>query len=309
MAVREDLNWDALRRLGTVAEYDRTPRDLIIERSADADAILVNKVPLFKEQLALLPNLKSKGITATGCNNVDLAEARARGIDVSNIPSYSTESVAQAVFAHILNLSNAVENHSEAVKNGVWNKSADICFCLRPLVELCGRRLGIIGYGAIGKRVAQIAKAFGMDVWAYSPSKEGAGCDGVAQFKSVDEIFSNCHIISLNCPFNPATDKIVNAKSISLCMDGVWFINTGRGALVDERAMAEALALGKVGGYGAAVLSAEPPSADNPLLGAPNCHLTPHNAWTTKEARRRLIEIAADNLRAWIAGTPKNIVN
>lgn len=309
MAAREDLNWDALREFGDVSEYDRTPNELVIERSIDADVLLVNKVPLFKEQLSLLPKLKYIGVTATGYNNVDLSEARARGIDVTNIPSYSTESVAQAVFAHILNLSNAVESHSEAVRSGLWCKSADICFCLRPLVELCGRRLGIIGYGAIGSRVAQIAKAFGMDVWAYSPSKEGAGCDGVAQFKSVDEIFSNCHIISLNCPFNPATDKIVNAKSISLCMDGVWFINTGRGALVDERAMAEALALGKVGGYGADVLSAEPPSADNPLLGAPNCHLTPHNAWTTKEARRRLIEIAADNLRAWIAGTPKNIVN
>ena len=282
MAAREDLNWDALREFGDVSEYDRTPNELVIERSIDADVLLVNKVPLFKEQLSLLPKLKYIGVTATGYNNVDLSEARARGIDVTNIPSYSTESVAQAVFAHILNLSNAVESHSEAVRSGLWCKSADICFCLRPLVELCGRRLGIIGYGAIGSRVAQIAKAFGMEVWAYSPSRGCVGGDGVAQFKSVEEIFSNCHIISLNCPLNSATDKI---------------------------SMAAALKSGKVGGYGADVLSVEPPQLDNPLLCAPNCYLTPHNAWTTKEARSRLIEIAADNLRSWIAGSPKNLVN
>jgi len=308
MATRDDLNWDALNAFGQVQAYPRTSPQDIVKRAFDADIVLSNKVPMFEEQLCQLPNLKYIGVLATGYNNVDLNAAKSRSITVTNIPSYGTDSVAQTVFAHILNIANKIEEHSIAVHVGAWTKSVDICFCLSALTELSGRTLGIIGYGAIGRKVAKIAKAFDMNILAYAPSKGTSGSDGIAEFASIDDIFKRSHIISLNCPLNSDTNKIINSRNIDKCMDGVWIINTGRGGLIDEPALADALKSGKVGAAGVDVLSQEPPPADNPLLSAPNCHISPHNAWTTKEARARLISIASNNIKKWIEGSPINVL-
>lgn len=306
----DDLSYAALSEFGDLTVYDRTPENLVFERASGCEAVLTNKVPMFEKQLAPLADLKYIGILATGYNNVDLQYAKKRGITVTNIPSYGTDSVAQAVFAHILHFANAVAEHSEAVKNrGEWCASADISFCVKPLTELAGKTLGIIGYGEIGRKVAQIGSAFGMEVAAFSPSKIGAKSAGAVRFAdSADAVFAAADIISLNCLLNASTNKIVNARTIARMKDGVWIVNTGRGGLVDESDLASALRAGKVGAYGCDVLSKEPPEVSNPLLTAPNCCITPHNAWTTFEARRRLIDIAVGNLRAWIDGSPRNVV-
>lgn len=307
--VLNNLNWDSLNQFGDVVAYDRTPKEKIIERAIDAQAVLTNKVPFFKEQIEQLSNLKYIGVLATGYNNVDLDFARERGIVVTNIPAYGTDSVAQTAFAHILNIANSVELHSQAVHNGEWTKSPDPCLCLTPIVELSGKTLGIIGYGAIGKKIAVLAKSFGMNVVAYSPSRIVGTSDEISDFKSVDDIFKCSDILSLNCPLNSSTDKIINNDTINLMKNGVWIINTGRGGLIDELALAEALKSGKVGAAGVDVLSAEPPSVENPLLNVPNCHITSHNAWMSKEARQRLINIAVENLKAFIDDKPINVVN
>ena len=307
--VRDDLDWSPLEKFGTVYSFDRTPPELIVERARSADAVLVNKVPMFAEQLGGLPNLKYVGVLATGYNNVDLKFARSRGIPVSNAPGYGTDSVAQAVFAHILNISNRVQAHSEAVERGEWARSRDVCFCLSATVELSGKTLGVFGYGAIGRRVAEIGAAFGMRALAFSPSRAAGTRDAVAEFVSAGELFSRSDIISLNCPLNDATAGIVCAQTIAKMRRGVWIINAGRGGLVDEGALAEALERGVVGAAGLDVLCEEPPVSGSPLIGAPNCFITPHNAWATREARARLIEIAAENIASWLEGRPRNIVN
>lgn len=307
--VRDDLNWSQLEKFGDVRAYDRTPTNLIIERAYDADIVLSNKVPLFAEQLKNLPNLKYVGILATGYNNVDLNLTRERKIVVTNIPEYGTDSVAQAVFAHILNISNATQIHSEAVSRGDWGRSEDICMCLTPQVELSGQTLGIVGYGAIGRKVAKIARAFGMNVVAFSPSRQVGASDDVASFLSLDEVFMRADILSLNCPLNVNTAKIINAENIRKMKKGAWIINTGRGGLVDENALAQALVSGQISAVGLDVLNEEPPRSSSPLIGLRNCFITPHNAWTSKAARARLIGIATDNIAAWISGSPKNVVN
>lgn len=301
-----EFNWDALKTLGEVEAYDRTPKDKIIERASGAVAVLTNKVPMFKEQIDALPDLKYIGVLATGYNNVDLQCAKSRGIAVTNIAGYSTDSVAQEVFAHILNISNMVEEHAESVRAGDWAKSPDICYCIRPITEIAGKTLGIIGYGTIGKKVAKIGIAFGMKVAAYSPSKPAGTCDGPVEFKTLDELFCISDVISLNCVLNDSTKEIINASNISKMKNGAWIINTGRGGLINERDLADALNSGKIGAAGLDVLSTEPPSADNPLISSKNSHITPHIAWTTREARQRLIQIAFENLKSWAEGGNKN---
>ena len=309
MATREDLNWNALSDFAQVEIFDRTPPEKIIERSIDADAVFTNKVPFFKEQIQQLPKLKYIGVLATGYNNVDLQFARERGIVVTNIPAYGTNSVAQEVFAHILNISNRVELHSNSVHAGHWCKSSDICYCLTQQTELANLTLGIIGFGAIGQKVAQIAEAFDMRVLAYSPSKKIGDLYGKTRIASIDEIFAESDIISLNCPLTSATDKIINAQNIAKCKHGVWIINTGRGGLIDEHALAEALKSGSVAYAGVDVLSVEPPVVENPLLSCSNCFITPHNAWTTQSARKRLIDTAINNFKSWLSNSPINVVN
>ncbi len=309
MATREDLNWNSLSNFTQVEVFDRTPPEKIIERSIDADAVFTNKVPFFKEQIDQLPKLKYIGVLATGYNNVDLQLTRERGIVVSNIPAYGTNSVTQEVFAHILNISNRVELHSNSVHVGDWCKSPDICYCLTPQTELANRTLGIIGFGAIGQKVAQIAEAFDMQVLAYSPSKKKGDVYGKTRIASIDEIFAQSDIISLNCPLTSATEKIINSENIAKCKHGVWIINTGRGGLIDEQALATALKNGSVGYAGVDVLSVEPPVAENPLLSCSNCFITPHNAWTTQSARKRLIDTAINNFKVWVEGSPINVVN
>lgn len=309
MATREDLDWNALSNFAQVEIFDRTPPEKIIERSIDADAVFTNKVPFFKEQIVQLPNLKYIGVLATGYNNVDLQLARERGITVTNIPAYGTSSVAQEVFAHILNISNRIELHSNSVHTGDWCKSPDVCYCLTQQTELANLTLGIIGFGAIGKKVSQIAEAFDMRVLAYSPSKKVGDTYGKTRIADIDEIFAQSDIISLNCPLTSATEKIINSENIAKCKRGVWIINTGRGGLIDELALAQALKNGSVGYAGVDVLSVEPPVAENPLLSCDNCFITPHNAWTTQSARKRLIDIAINNFKAWINGSAINVVN
>lgn len=307
--IRDDLNWQIFEQLGELGVFDRTPPELVIERAKDADVILTNKVILGRKQLQNLPKLKYVGILATGYNNIDLTIAKELNITVTNIPNYGTDSVAQCIFAHILNISNAIETHSQAVKNGAWTSSPDICFCLTKQVELANHTLGLIGYGAIGKKTAQIANAFSMNVLAYTPRLEVGSSDKFATFASLDDIFAKSDIIAMCCPLTPQTEKIINQQNIAKMKNGAWIINTGRGGLIDELALSDALKSGKIGAVGADVLSIEPPPADNPLLSAPNCNISPHNAWTTTQARQRLINIAFNNLKSWISENPINVVS
>jgi len=307
--VRDDLSWKTFEEFGKIVAYDRTRSWELIERAKDADAIITNKVYIGKEQIAQMPKLKYIGLLATGYNNIEIEPARERGIDVVNIPDYGSDSVAQAAFAHILNIAVRTEEHSQAVRRGDWSKCSDPCFCITKQTEIAGLTLGLIGYGAIAKKIAKIALGFGMKVFAYSPSSPAGETKGGVSFKTEDEIFAEADIVSLNCPLNEKTRHIVRAETIAKMKDGVWIINTGRGPLVDDDALADALRSGKVGAAGLDVLSKEPPPADNPLLSAPNCRITPHNAWTTFAARKRLLGIARDNLAAWLAGKKQNVVN
>ncbi len=300
--VQTDLSWNIFESVANVFAYDRTSPEKIIERAKDADAIFTNKVPMFRKQIENLPKLKYIGVLATGYNNVDLQCAKERGIVVTNIASYGTPSVAQAVFAHILNISNQTALHAKSVRNGDWCKSADICYCLSSQTELANRTLGIIGFGAIGRKVAEIANGFDMKTIAFSPSRKSGEIIGKTQIKSIDEIFEQSDIISLNCPLNAQTEKIINSANIAKCKQGAWIINTGRGGLIDEYALADALKSGKIAYAGLDVLSTEPPTEDNPLLKLENCFITPHNAWTSSSARQRLINICFNNFKSWLDG-------
>ena len=304
-----DLSWNELSSIGDVISYPRTSRSQIKERADGAEILLVNKVPLFEPEFEILHSLKYIGILATGYNNVDLDCARKRGVTVCNVPSYGTDSVAQNVFAHILGFANELGVHAAAVKRGEWCSSPDVNLCVAATRELAGLVIGIVGYGAIGSKVAEIAKAFGMQVIAYGPHRLPHTSENGTSFVPLDEIWEKSDIVSLNCPLNPDTHEIVNAKSISMMKRGVWIINTGRGGLVNERDLAEALESGRVGAAGLDVLSIEPPTQDNPLLAAKNCRISPHIAWTTQSARRRLIDIATQNVSAFLAGNPINVVS
>lgn len=303
-----DLSWDFLNDYGDATVYDRTPSDKVIERCADADIVITNKTPLTKEIIDCLPKLKFVALLSTGYNIVDYMYLKEKGIPVSNIPSYSTDAVAQLVMSFLLELSMNVGLHSQCVKSGEWTNSIDFCFWKTPLCELAGKTLGIFGFGRIGKAVAERAKAFGMNVIAYTPRLHGREPDYI-EFVSLDEMLGRADAVTMHCPLTPETEGIVNAEFIAKMKDGAYFINTSRGTVVNENALAEALNSGKLGGAGLDVLSCEPPKADNPLLSAENCFITPHIAWAAFETRQRLVSIFKENIAAFVKGKPQNVVN
>jgi glycerate dehydrogenase len=301
-----DLDWSPFAALGELTVHDRTPAGQIIERARDAEIVLTNKTPLTAATLAALPALRYIGVLATGCNVVDTAAARTRGIPVCNVPDYSTPNVAQAVFALLLELTNRTGHHAETVRAGRWAASVDWCYWDFPLTELAGRTLGILGYGRIGAAVARIARAFGMSVLAHrrTPITD----EGIVP-ADLDTLFRESDVLSLHCPLTPATQHLVNAARLAQMKPTALLINTARGPLIDEPALAAALEAGQIAGAGLDVLSTEPPAANHPLLRARNCLITPHLAWATRAARARLLAEAAENLRAWLSGTPRNVVN
>ena len=307
-----DLSWDALKELGELTVYDRTPKDLptILERIGDAEIVLENKINMSRELMDACPNLRYIGEIATGYNNVDTAAAKEKGITVTNIPAYSTASVAQLAFALLLEICHHTAHHNDLVHQGEWCSCPDTMFYDHtwPIIELAGKTLGIIGFGQIGQSVARIAKAFGMQVIACSRTVREEG-KALAEYVTLDELLSRSDVISLHCPLFPETKGIINKESIAKMKDGVILLNTSRGPLVNEADLAEALRSGKVYAAGVDVVSEEPMREDNPLLTAPECFITPHMAWMSKEARTRLIGIAVNNVRAWQAGEAVNVVN
>ena len=306
-----DLSWDGLKEFGELTVYDRTPKDpeIILSRIGDAEAVLENKINMSREITDACPNLKYIGEIATGYNNVDIAAAREKGIVVTNIPAYSTNSVAQLAIALLLEICHHAAHHNDLVHQGAWTSCADPMFYdhTYPLIELAGKTLGIIGFGQIGQSVARIARAMGMNVITHSRSVREEG-KALAEYVSLDELFARADVISLHCPLFPETKNIINAGNIAKMKDGVIILNTSRGPLINEADLAAALKSGKVYAAGVDVVSEEPMRADNPLLTAPNCFITPHMAWMPTEARTRLINIAVNNLRAFISGDPINNV-
>lgn len=302
-----DLNWEQLEALGSCVIYDRTPPELVIERCKLAEIVLVNKVELPRAILESLPHLRYVGVTATGVNVVDLAAANERGVVVTNVPRYATASVAQMVLAHVLNLTQHVAAHASTVRAGKWTASADWCFWDYPLVELAGLTMGIVGLGDTGRAVANLSHAFGMQVIANTrtPRSESA----YVRLVDLDTLFRDSDIISLHCPLNDATRELVNRGRLALMKPTALLINTGRGQLIDEQALADALNNGELAGAGLDVLGEEPPPADNPLLTARNCFITPHIAWATRAARQRLLEAVVENVAAFLAGAPRNVVS
>ena len=307
-----DLNWDGLKEFGELTVYDRTPKDLptILERIGDAEVVLENKINMNRELMDACPNLKYIGEIATGYNNVDTAAAKEKGITVTNIPAYSTASVAQLAFALLLEICHHTAHHNDLVHQGEWCSCPDTMFYDHtwPIIELAGKTLGIIGFGQIGQTVARIAKAFGMKVIAYSRTVREEG-KALADYVTLDELLARSDVITLHCPLFPETKGIINKESIAKMKDGVILLNTSRGPLVNEADLAEALQSGKVYAAGIDVVSEEPMREDNPLLTAPECFITPHMAWMSKEARTRLIDIAVNNIRQWMNGTAINVVN
>ena len=302
-----DLSWDALREMGDVEVYDRTSPEEVVTRAEKAEIVLTNKVVLDKPALDCLPSLRYIGVLATGYNVVKLEETRQRGIIVTNIPAYSTDSVAQMTFAHILNITNRVGHYAQENAHGRWSNNADFCYWDSPLHELAGKTLGIVGLGNIGKRVARIAADFGMDVFALTSKDPSALPHGV-QKTSMEGLLAVSDILTLHCPLTESTRHLIRAETIQKMKHGAIIINTGRGPLVDEHDVAKALHDGHLAAYGADVLDTEPPACDNELLSAPNAFITPHIAWATVEARKRLIRIATENVQAYLSGTPRNIV-
>ena len=300
-----DLSWKELETLGELVVYERTSADETVARAADADVVLTNKVLITTEVMAQLPRLKYVGVLATGYNVVDIEAAHHRGIIVTNVPAYSTESVAQMVFAHLLTVTNRVEHYAVQNRAERWTNSADFSYSDTLLTELAGKSFGIVGLGNIGKRVAQIAQAFGMNVIALT-SKTTLP-EGIKK-ASLIELLAQSDVLSLHCPLTPDTHHLINADTLKLMKPTSILINTGRGPLVDDQAVADALKAKRLYAFCADVLTEEPPKADNPLLGLPNAYTTPHIAWATVEARARLIQVAIDNVKAFASGQPQNIV-
>lgn len=302
-----DLSWDGMKALGECVIYERTAPEQVLERAAGAEVVLTNKVVITAEHIAALPDLKYIGVLATGYNIVDVEVARNRGIVVTNIPAYSTDSVAQMVFAHILNICLQVQHYTEEVRNGRWTSSPDFCFWDTPLMELSGKKLGIVGLGHTGSATARIAIGFGMQVCAYTSKSHFQLIPEIKKME-LDELFRECDIVSLHCPLNEQTRGMVNAARLKTMKPTAILINTGRGPLVNEQDLADALNNGTIYAAGVDVLSQEPPRADNPLLHARNCFITPHIAWASGEARQRLMQIAVDNLNGYITGKVVNNV-
>ncbi len=303
-----DLSWDALNEFGTVEIYPRSTPAETLARCQTADAAITNKVVLDRAILAASPNLKYIGVTATGYNIVDVAAAGERGIIVSNVPTYGTNSVAQMVFALLLELTQHAGHHSRTVtEDGRWAKSDNFCYWDYPLIELSGMTMGIIGCGRIGQAAARLAEAFGMHVIGYDAVKISGGA--AIEPVSLEEVFARSDVVSLHCPLTPVTQGMVNAARLSLMKPSAFLINTSRGPLVNEQDLADALNAGRIAGAGVDVLSVEPPRPDNPLLSAKNIVITPHIAWATRSARARLLQTSLENLRAFIAGAPQNVVS
>ena len=306
-----DLSWDSFKKLGELTVYDRTPlndENEIIRRIGDADAVITNKTPVSRNAINANVNLKYIGVLATGYNIVDYKSAREKGISVCNIPSYGTDAVGQFAIALLLEICHNIGYHSNAVKEGRWAKNADWCFWDFPLIELAGKTMGIIGFGRIGQTTGRIARALGMEVIANDEVQTEDGAK-IASYVSREEIYSRSDVISLHCPLFPATEGMINNESISKMKDGVIIINNSRGQLIVEQDLADALNSGKVYAAGVDVVSREPILADNPLLQAKNCVITPHISWAPIESRRRLMDVAVTNLGAFIDGNPVNVVN
>lgn len=304
-----DLSWEWLEKLGECKIYHRTPKDKVLERCRGADIILTNKTPLTAETLSLLPDLKYIALLSTGYNIVDCDYAKSRNIPVSNIPAYSTDAVSQLTFSLILEITNAVEIHSESVKNGDWTNCPDFCYWKTPLTELRGKTLGIVGFGQIGQAVADIAEAFKMNVIAVSGHETDQSHRKNFRWADIDTLAKESDIISFHCPLTEKTAGLVNKSFIDKCKDGAIIINTSRGPVVNDRDLADALNSGKLRGAGLDVLTVEPPTADNPLLTAKNCFITPHIAWAGFETRERLMNILQENVTAYLNGNTQNVVN
>jgi len=298
-----DLDWSPVERLGDVTLFDRTPADKIVERAADADIVLTNKVPFSADTLRQLPRLRFICVLATGYNIIDTEAAARQGVVVANIPAYSTMSVAQMAFAHILNITNHVASYAREVADGKWTNCPDFCFWDSALTELAGKTMGIVGLGNTGMATARIAVAMGMKVVALTSKSADTLPEGITP-APLDDVLASADVVSLHCPLTPSTRNLINAASIAKMKPSAILINTGRGPLVDEQAVADALNGGRLAAFGADVLSQEPPRGDNPLLSARNCFLTPHIAWATLEARTRLMSTATENVRQFIAGEP-----
>lgn len=303
-----DLSWEELEACGELTVYDRTNTEDILKRTKNADAILTNKVVISSEIIDKLPNLKYIGVLATGYNVVDIEAAKKRGITVTNVPAYSTNSVVQMTFAHILNLTNRVAHYAHENRKGKWSASPDFCYWDTNLGEIAGKTLGVVGLGNIGYKVACIARDFGMDVFACTSKNSADLPDGI-QKVTFNGLLGISDILTLHCPLTPQTKEMINKDTLSQMKRGALLINTGRGALVNDKDVAQALCEGQLGGYGADVMPQEPPKPDNPLLSAPNAYLTPHIAWATLEARKRLVSIASANVAAFVQGAPKNVVS
>lgn len=303
-----DLTWEPLKEMGEVTVYDRTQPSEVVERAHDAEIIVTNKVTLTRQTLEQLPNLRLICVLATGYNTIDTLAARDLGITVCNVPAYSTDSVAQMVFAQILNMTNRVAHYARQTREGRWSAAPDFCYWDLPVSELAGKTLGIVGLGHIGAKVASIAREFGMDVFAFT-SKNSIDLPDYIQKTTLEGLFGVSDILTLHCPLTPDTHELINARTIARMKRGALLVNTGRGPLVNEADVAEALASGQLGGYGADVMCSEPPAADNPLFAQPNAFITPHIAWASVEARQRLLNATFDNIRAFQDGHPKNVVN
>lgn len=303
-----DLSWDSLTALGEFEVYDRTLPEDVIDRARNAEIVLTNKTVLSRNSIEVLPDLKYIGVLATGTNVVDLEAAGQKDIIVTNVPAYGTGSVAQMVFAHVLNLCQHVGEHAQSVSQGVWSRSSDFCYWDFPLIELDGLTLGIVGYGRIGRAVAQLGSVFGMNILVNDIATPiDLGCD--VKSVELDTLFSKSDIVSLHCPLTPQTENLVNQEQLRLMKPSAFLINTSRGPLVDELALAEALDKGIIAGAGLDVLVQEPPVADNPLFAARNCYITPHIAWATASARERLMRIVVENVKAFLCSSPQNVVN
>lgn len=303
-----DLSWKDIEALGELTVYDRTPADKIIERIGDAEVVFTNKTPITKETIDACPNLKFISVLATGYNVVDYSYAKEKGIPVSNVPTYGTAAVGQFAIALLLEICNGVGHHSAAVHEGRWESADDWCFWDHPLIELDGKTMGIIGFGRIGQTTGKIAKALGMKVIAYDSFQSESG-RAIGQYVDLDTLLASSDVIALHCPLFPETQGIINKDTIAKMKDGVIILNNSRGPLVVEQDLADALNSGKVYAAGVDVVSTEPIKGDNPLLKAKNCFITPHISWAPKESRQRIMDISRDNLKAYIAGAPVNVVN
>ena len=303
-----DLSWDPIGTLGELTVYDRTPPDQIASRIGEAEIVFTNKTPLTAAVFEACPALRYVGVLATGYNVVDLAAATAHGVTVTNIPSYGTQAVAQYVFALLLELCHHVGYHNQTVQEGRWEQAPDFCYWDYPLIDLEGAVLGIVGYGRIGQAVATRARAFGMQVLAYSPRRPIPPEDGVRP-AALEQVLETSNVISLHCPLNEESRGLICKKTLERMKPGVLLINTARGPLIVEEDLRAALESGHVGGAAVDVLAEEPPRHGSPLIGAPNCIITPHIAWAARAPRVRLMEIAGRNLAAWLRGTPENVVN